>query len=99
MATSTMTRTVRTMMIARRGTTVPMVKAIGRGVAKTKAPPPPSLGDGILGGDVMGNGVSLFIVVVETWVAMGVASGVGPEQEYIAVMGKCSLLLYRAILC
>ena len=73
--TSTMTATARTMMITNRGTTVPMVKAIGRGVAKTKAPPPPSLGDGIED-DVMGKGV----IVIESWVAMGV-----DEQEYVAV--------------
>ena len=71
-------------MISSRGTTIPMVKAIGRGVAEIKTLPLPSLGvgDGI-GDDVMGKGVALLIVV-ETCVAMGVISGVG-EQEYIAV--------------
>ena len=68
-------------MTSNSGTTVPMIKAAGRGVAETKAPPPPSLGTG---DDVIGKGVSL-LVVVESWVAMGTASGVG-EQECITVV-------------
>ncbi len=60
-----------------------MVKVMGGGVAKTNAPPPPS----VLGAsDVIGKDSSLLIVV-ETWVAMGVASGIG-EQEYVAVVEK-----------
>ena len=59
-ATSTMIMMVRTIITNNSGTTVPMIKAAGRGVAETKAPPPPSLGTG---DDVIGKGVSLLVVV------------------------------------
>ena len=59
-ATSTMIMMVRTIMTNNSGTTVPMIKATGRGVAEIKAPPPSSLGTG---DDVIGKGVLLLVVV------------------------------------
>ena len=60
MATSTVIMMVKTIMTNNSGTTVPMIKAAGRGVAEIKAPPPPSLGTG---NDVIGKGVLLLVVV------------------------------------